>query len=120
MLTEEIVSAWMEELKVAWVEKDIAKAVSIFSHSKRYFERPFYAASTIEEIEGYWKDLVDYEEIELDYEIYAIKDKRAIIHYRNRFVSIETGKKYELDGVFSVLFDDYLKCEEFRQWWFAR
>ncbi|MBS3923188.1 MAG: nuclear transport factor 2 family protein [Nitrosarchaeum sp.] len=116
MIKENDVVKWMEEFRNAWVNKDKDRVLSLFSETKNYYERPFKSATTKEEIQSYWNDIDNLTDITLDYEIYAIENDVACIHWVNKYTYQE--KRYHLDGVFMIKFDEFKNCIEFRQWWF--
>jgi|SRR3990167_6906267 len=119
MVNREIVDKWMSELKSAWEAKDVEKALSLFEHTKRYFERPFRLAKSIDEIRTYWQDILEIENIRLEYSIISVVNDLAVIHWENWFKNPKTLEECHLDGVFILNFDVSGNCREFRQWWFS-
>lgn len=114
------VTAWLERLKAAWEARDPEGAVSMFSHTQRYYERPFKPGTTQEEFRTYWQDIVGLEDVRFDYEIVAVDGNTACVHWKNWFRSAGESQQMELDGVFVLVFDDSGNCLEFRQWWFMK
>ncbi len=118
MISRELVDSWMSELKKAWEAGDLDGALSLFSKTEAYYERPFKAGTTAEEIQAYWKDIVGLSDIRLTYSIVAVEGDTACVHWENWFRADESAKLDHLDGVFVIEFDGDRNCRVFRQWWF--
>ncbi len=118
MITKSAVTEWMERLKAAWTTRDVEGAVALFRSTKRYYERPFHAGTTEEEIRKYWQDIVTLRNITLDYDVVAVDGDVACVHWVNRFFSPSDARDSLLDGVFVIHFDKNGNCVEFHQWWF--
>ena len=116
-MTVDKAAEWLEALKTSWEASDVDGALSLFSHTIAYYERPFKPGTSQAEIATYWRDIVGLCDITFDYEIVAIEGNRVIVHWRNGFRV--DGDSSLLDGVFFVDFDDAGNCVEFRQWWFS-
>jgi hypothetical protein len=119
MVDRQHVENWLNRLKISWESGDGEGALALFASTKRYYERPFSAATTIDQIREYWKDIDGLDDIVFDFEIIAVEANRAVVHWQNSFKE-EGGNEALLDGVFAITFDDAGSCIEFRQWWFAR
>jgi acyl-CoA thioesterase FadM len=118
-ITMEHADGWLRKLKIAWEGGDAKGAVSLFSHTREYYERPFKAGTTKAEIEKYWEDIDGLRDITFDYRIAAIDGNLVVAHWQNGFVTPDDDKRWLLDGVFFIEFDDAGNCSTFRQWWFA-
>lgn len=120
-MTREDAVRWLEALKTAWEAGDAEAAIALFEHTEAYYERPFKAGTTQEEIRAYWKDIDGLEDIRFDYEVVAVDGNNACAHWQNSFRTSSADETVHLlDGMFLVEFDDVGRCRVFRQWWFAR
>jgi hypothetical protein len=54
------------------------------------------------------------------HEILALKDSIGIARWQSRFTVIESGKRFALDCVFVVEFNEADLCQTFREWWHVR
>ena len=58
-----------------------------------------------EEIKAYWNDIDNLTNISLEYEIFAVENNIACIHWENKYTY--QNKNYHLDGVFTLKFDEF-------------
>ena len=112
------VTKWLEHLKRAWEGKNVGAATALFNETDRYYERPFRAGTTKDEILGYWRDIDKVDDITFNYQIAAVEGQVACVHWQNTFFDPAQNRKQRLDGVFLITFDNNMNCKEFRQWWF--
>ena len=118
MLTRSSVEGWMEKLKASWEAGDADAASALFNHTEQYYERPFKAATTFDEIQGYWKDIETLRDIHVEFSVVAIDGQTACIQWQNQFRTSQSAELTHLDGIFLVEFNDDGQCKVFRQWWF--
>jgi hypothetical protein len=116
MITRNDVINWMEEFKSGWIGKKKDNVLKLFEKTEKYYERPFKPGTTKEEIRVYWNDIDALDDISFDYEIYAIENNIACIHWDNKYTY--QNQSYHLDGIYTIKFNETKECIEFRQWWF--
>jgi len=118
-LTLEAFQAWMKSYGKASRENDARASADLFSLDAKYYETPF-AEPIIgrQAIFQYWNDgaqkLRDKQSI---FEILAVNDNLGIAHWQSKFTAIESEKRFVLDCLFIVDFDDEGLCRTFREWW---
>ena len=115
-ITKTELTEWLETFKLGWIKKKKDIVLKLFSKTEKYYERPFKAGTTQEEIEGYWHDIDNLDDIEFDYEIVALDGNTACVHWDNKYCY--EGSRYHLDGIYTIKFNENKECIEFRQWWF--
>jgi hypothetical protein len=118
MVNRETVGSWLDELRAAWESKDVDRALALFKHTDAYYERPFEAGTTQDDILGYWKGIVGLYDIRFEYAIEAIEGDVACVRWDNWFRESPDAKVQHLNGMFVIEFDSADQCRVFRQWWF--
>lgn len=118
-LTENHVMNWLNTLKQSWVTKDADLVVTIFAENAQYLATPFREPLVGKEaIHKYWSDGTGVQEgLMLDYEILAIKDNYAIVHFAGSVV--QNGKREKWDGIWQVIFNEKGQAEVFKEWWIS-
>ena len=102
---------WLNKLKEYWYNKDIEKAVSLFTKTTFYQETPFMKPyTTIEEINQEWQHIKDENIQEIDFKILAIDNNVLIVEW---FLK---QNNQELDGIYEIKFNDNLECIYFKSW----
>ena len=102
---------WLNKLKEYWFNKDIEKAVSLFTKTTFYQETPFMKPYTnIEEINQEWQHVKDENIQEIDFKILAIDNNVLIVEW---FLK---QNNQEFDGIYEIKFNDNLECIYFKSW----
>lgn len=121
-LTFNVFDRWMDAYGKASAENDAIASAELFSPDARYFETPFDEPMVGRKaIYQYWlngaKTLNDKNS---SYEILSVRDNIGISRWQSRFTDIKSGRRFELDCLFVVEFDDDDRCSVFREWWHLR
>lgn len=110
---------WIEALGRAWEARDPAAAAALFAEDATYQENPFDPplrgrAAILE----YWADVPrTQDDIHFSYEIIAVADPVAVVHWSVTLRRIPTGAPVRLDGVSVGTFDAHHRCVSWREWW---
>ena len=73
-MNKDFAQKWLNKLKEYWFNKDIEKAVSLFTKTTFYQETPFMKPyTTIEEINKEWQHVKEENIQEVDFKILGIK-----------------------------------------------
>jgi len=121
-LTLEIFNTWLEAYSRASAEDDPQASAELFARNAEYYETPFDEPMIGRDaIHKYWemgaKSFKDKESI---YEILSVKDNLGIARWQSKFTDSRSGKRFALDCLFLVEFDNNDKCKLFREWWHLR
>jgi hypothetical protein len=118
-LTHERFTSWMTAYGRASAQNDPQASADLFALDARYHESPFDEPMIGREaIFEYWnKGAQTLKDKESSFEILSIQDSRGIARWRSSFTVIESGKRFALDCLFVVEFDDEGLCKTFREWW---
>ena len=118
-LRREAFEAWMDAYGRASREDDPGASAELFTEEAQYHENPFDEPLTGRPaIFKYWaKGARTLKDKETSYEILSIDGSRGIARWKSEFTSIESGKRFALDCIFVVEFDEADKCHLFREWW---
>jgi hypothetical protein len=119
MLTLEDFTAWMDRYAQASEAGDARAAATLFAPDAEYRETPFDAPIVGQDaIYRYWAEAAPhFKDVRFAYEILAVTGDRGIALWRSDFVSVKSGSRGSLDGVFLVEFDAAGTCRTFREWW---
>ena len=110
-MNREFAKEWLNKLKEYWFNKDIEKAVSLFTKTTFYQETPFMKPyTTIEEINQEWQHVKDENIQEIDFKILAIENNILIVEW---FLK---QNNQEVDGIYEIKFNDNLECIYFKSW----
>jgi len=102
---------WLKKLKEYWFNKDIEKAVSLFTKTIFYQETPFMKPyATIEEINQEWQHIKNENIQEIQLKVLAI-DKNVLIAQW-----ILKQNNQDFDGIYEIKFNDNLECIYFKSW----
>ena len=102
---------WLKKLKEYWFNKDIEKAVSLFSKTTYYHETPFMEPyTTIEEIKEEWQHIKNENIQDIQFKILAIDNNTIIVHW------ILKQNDIDYDGIYEIKFNDNLDCIYFKSW----
>jgi ketosteroid isomerase-like protein len=116
----ESLRAWLESYRLAWEGRDPEVIVRLFAEDATYQETPFtQAMEGREAIQQYWSDVVvaAQEQIRFGYEVLAVAEYSAIVHWWAAFVRVASRTQVSLDGIFLLTFDTTGRCRELREWW---
>lgn len=110
-MTRKDVEEWLNKLKKYWFNKDIEKAVSLFSKTTYYQETPFMESyTTFEEIKEEWKHIRNENIQDIQFKILAIENNTLIVEW----ILIQNDEEY--DGIYEIKFNDNLDCIYFKSW----
>ena len=110
-MNREFAEKWLNKLKEYWFNKDIEKAVSLFTKTTFYQETPFMKPYTnIEEINQEWQHVKDENIQEINFKILAIDNTVLIVEW---FLK---QNNQEFDGIYEIKFNNDLECIYFKSW----
>lgn len=121
-LTMEQFNIWLTSYGRASAENDAQMSANLFAPHARYYENPFDEPITGRDaIFAYWNNgaqtLTDKTS---SFEILAAQNNCGIARWQSQFTVIATDKRFALDCLFVVEFDDDGLCQTFREWWHMR
>ena len=110
-MTIQFVEKWLKDLKEYWVNKDIDKAVSLFTKTTYYQETPFMKPyTTLEEIKEEWQHIKNENIQFIEFNILTIENNTVIVNWKLK-------QNYEdYDGIYEIKFDEELNCIYFKSW----
>ena len=110
-LNKEFAEEWLKKLKDYWFNKDIEKAVSLFTKTTFYQETPFMKPyTTIEEINQEWQHIKNENIQDIDLKVLAIDNNTLIAEW------LLKQNNQEFDGIYEIKFNDDLECICFKSW----
>jgi hypothetical protein len=118
-LTYEHFRRWLTIYGKASAENDPRASANLFAENAAYYETPF-AEPMIgrDAIFEYWnKGAQELKDKESTFEILSVQDNLGIARWQSKFTVIESGKRFALDCLFVIEFDDDGLCHTFREWW---
>ena len=102
---------WLNKLKEYWFNKDINKAVSLFTKTTFYQETPFMKPyTTIEEINQEWQHVKNENIKDIQLKVLAIDNNVLIAQW------ILKQNNQDFDGIYEIKFNDNLECVYFKSW----
>jgi hypothetical protein len=110
---------WLDAYGQASRENDARASAELFAQDAKYYETPF-AEPMIgrDAIYQYWlKGAQTLKDKESSYQILSVKDNFGIARWQSQFTVIDSGKRFALDCLFLVEFDENGHCSVFREWW---
>lgn len=114
-LTDKYLDEWLDKLRHYWTTKDITGAMTLFNKCKHYQESPFRApANELVEIETFWSEINDQDDISIKFNVLAICKLCATIEYEAIFLYKKSP--YHSKGVYFIEFDASLNVVMFKQW----
>lgn len=118
-LTWEIFSSWLEEYSRASIQDDPQASAELFARNAEYYETPFDEPMIGRDaIHKYWEiGARSLKDKEADYQVLSVKDNLGIARWQSKFTDVKSGKRFALDCLFLVEFDDHFRCRVFREWW---
>lgn len=110
-MNKEFVLDWLNKLKNYWFNKDIERAVSLFTKTTFYQETPFMKPyTTLEEINEEWQHITNENIKQIDFKILAIDNYTAIVEWY-------LEQNFEIyDGIYEIKFSKNLECIYFKSW----
>ncbi len=110
-MDKDFAKEWLNKLKEYWFNKDIEKAVSLFTHTIYYQETPFMKPyTTIEEINEEWQHIKNENIQDIDIKVLAIDDKVLVAEWYLK------QNNQEFDGIYEIKFNNNLECIYFKSW----
>ena len=102
---------WLSKLKNYWINKDIEKAVSLFSKTTFYQETPFMKPYTnLKEINQEWQHIKNENIQDIQLKVLAIDNNVLIAQW----IIKQNNKNF--DGIYEIKFNDNLECVYFKSW----
>ena len=110
-MTRDFAEEWLNKLKDYWFNKDIKKAVSLFTKTSFYQETPFMKPyTTIKEINEEWQHIKNENIQNIKFNILAIDGYILIVEW----ILKQNDKNY--DGIYEIKFNKNLECIYFKSW----
>lgn len=110
-MNNDFVEEWLNNLKEYWFNKDIEKAVSLFTKTAFYQETPFMKPyTTIEEINKEWQHIRNENIQDIKMKVLAIDNYTVIAEW------LLKQNDQEFDGIYEIKFNDNLECVYFKSW----
>lgn len=123
MIGLEAFAAWLRRYGEAWIDRDPAAAVRLFTDDAAYHETPFDPPMLgSEAIRRYWADGAQASQRDVTFSAQAVGVDAQIgyARWQASFVRLPLGSLVELDGVLAARFSPDGRCCEFREWWHRR
>lgn len=110
-MNKEFAEKWLSKLKDYWLNKDIEKAVSLFTKTTFYQETPFLKPyTTLDEIREEWQHIKNEKIQNIELKVLAIDDYILIAQW----ILKQNDKDY--DGIYEIKFNNNLECIYFKSW----
>lgn len=110
-MNNDFVKQWLNNLKEYWFNKDIEKAVSLFTKTTFYQETPFMRPyTTIEEINQEWQHIKTENIQDIELKVLAIDNYTVIAEW------LLKQNDQEFDGIYEIKFNENLECIYFKSW----
>jgi hypothetical protein len=118
-ITLESFSQWLEIYGKASRENNVKASSELFSQGAKYYETPFSDPLIGREaIYGYWlTGAQTLKDKESSFQVLALRNNLGIARWVSKFTTSNSDKRFALDCVFLVEFDENNKCTVFREWW---
>lgn len=108
-MNRDFAEEWLNKLEEYWFNKNIEKAVSLFTKTTFYQETPFMKHyTTIEEINQEWQHIKNENIQDIQFKILAIDNNVLIVEW---FLK---QNNQEFDGIYEIKFNDNLECIYFK------
>ena len=120
IMKSESLRTWLEAYGRAWETRDPEAVRRLFAEDATYQETPFTQPMRgPDAIQQYWSQVVAtaQEHIRFGYEVLAVAEDSAIVHWWASFVRVQSRAQVSLDGIFLLTFDTEGRCRELREWW---
>lgn len=110
-MNRDFAEEWLNKLKEYWFNKEIEKAVSLFTKTTFYQENPFMEPyTTIEEINEEWQHIKNENIKNIEIKLLAIDGNTIIAEWFLR------QNDQEFDGIYEIRFNNNLECVYFKSW----
>lgn len=110
-MNRDFAEEWLNKLKEYWFNKDIEKAVSLFTKTTFYQETPFMKPyTTIEEINQEWQHIKNENIQNIEFNVLAIDGFTVIVQW------ILKQNNQNFDGIYEIKFNDNFECIYFKSW----
>ena len=110
-MNKSLAEEWLKKLKEYWFNKDIEKAISLFTKTTFYQETPFMKPyTTIEEINDEWRHIKNENIQNIELKVLAIDGYTLIAQW----ILKQNDKDY--DGIYEIKFNNNLECIYFKSW----
>lgn len=125
-MTEQDVQDWLSAFGRSWVDGDPDRVAVLFSETASYREAPFNDPMRGRRaIRDHWqKNVADAQgDVAFASQVWAVGNDEAIAGWQARFTERATGKRFELDGTFRLVFSGErgsLRCTALEGWWHIR
>ncbi len=109
---------WLNNLKVAWEDRNPDLAASLCAEDILWFESPFESPlRSKKDVLKEWQTVLDQDDIHVKYDVIWYQDGVGTAHWNATFTRIGTLEIVEMDGIFHLKLNADGKCVEFRQWY---
>lgn len=110
-MDRKFIEQWLNNLKGAQWNKDIEKAVSLFTKTTYYRETPFLEPyTTFEQITNEWQHIKNQDIKNIQFKILAIDNNIVVVEWLfERDIT-------KFDGIYEIKFNDNLECIYFKSW----
>ncbi|MCL2540392.1 MAG: hypothetical protein FWE53_03050 [Firmicutes bacterium] len=112
-MSENEVFQWIKDLHKLWMAKCIDNIVELFDANCQYWETPYQQIVGLANIRNQWNEIRNWQDMQVDYEILAIKDNYAIVNFLLR------TSQYEQDIINEFKFAGE-KCVYLKQWFIQK
>ena len=110
-MQKEYVEKWIENMRQAWLTKDLKAVEVMFAKTTLYYETPFEKPATnIEDIMKLWEGVKEQQIKRLDFDLLALDNNVAIVQW-----IFEKQEAY-FDGIYLIKFNDNGDCLFFKSW----
>src|SRR5512139_766301 len=111
-LTSETFSSWLDAYSLASIQNNPQASAELFARNAEYYETPFDEPMIGRDaIHKYWEiGARTLKDKEADYQILSVKDNLGIARWQSMFTDVKSGKRFALDCLFLVEFDNYFRC----------
>ncbi len=110
-MSKSFAEEWLKKLKEYWFNKDIERAVSLFTKTTFYQETPFMQPYTsIEEINQEWQHIKNENIQNIEFHILAIDGNTLIVQW------ILKQNNKDFDGIYEIKFNESNECIYFKSW----
>lgn len=121
-VSEASVAEWLAAYGQAWETQDADAAAALFTENATYrenpHEEPFKGRTGIH---AYWSRVTaDQRDVSFTSDVITTFDRSAVAHWSAEFVSVSSGARIKLDGVFLLEFDESGLCDALREWWIVK
>jgi len=117
------VEAWLEAYREAWKTNDPERVGALFAEDARYltspFDDPWEGRAQI--VESWTEETDEDEEFELQSEVLATNDRRAVVRCRVIYWNPDRSEtQEEFSTIWLIDFDAEDRCREFTEWYMER